>query len=161
MHFSKECSRKGHKSDISGFLEQNLLGSKTQQAEAYPRPELTKQISKIRDFHNGDPREHKDLLANRQMSNSHRFKLPFISKLTVQEIPVFSCSGSVLPIQSTTIWSVHYSNGIHNSSQGSQTDGSRQRYKRIHQYLDNCLVKATPYQTCLQHTQTLVPSTRK
>ena len=31
-----------------------------------------------------------------------------------------------------------------------------QRGKRIHQYLDNWLVRATSHQTCLQHTQTLV-----
>ena len=31
-----------------------------------------------------------------------------------------------------------------------------QRGIRIHQYLDNWLVRATSHQTCLQHTQTLV-----
>ena len=50
------------------------------------------------------------------MGNVHRFQerlLPY--KLTVQEIP-----GSILPVQSYTIWSAHCSRGIHNGSQGSQ-----------------------------------------
>ena len=35
-----------------------------------------------------------------------------------------------------------------------------QRGIRIHQYLDDWLVKATSHQTCLQHTQTLVALSR-
>ena len=36
-----------------------------------------------------------------------------------------------------------------------------QRDIRIHQYLDDCLVRATSHQTCLQHTQTLVALCRE
>ena len=35
-----------------------------------------------------------------------------------------------------------------------------QRGIRIHQYLDDCLVRATSNQTCLQHTQILVALSR-
>ena len=45
------------------------------------------------------------------------------------KIPQVSCPGSVLPIQSSAIWSVHCSNGIHNGSQENQTDVSEQGYK--------------------------------
>ena len=47
-------------------------------------------------------------------------------------MPVFSRSGSIETIQSTTVWSVHCSsggNGLHDGSQGNQTDGSKQGYK--------------------------------
>ena len=114
-------------SDILGFLQQTFLGSETQQQmEANPRPELTKQISEIRDFQNGDMREYNDFV--------HRFQghlLPYTNKLTVQKILAFSHSGSVISVQSNTFWSVHCSNGIHNSrpSEGSQTAGSKQGYK--------------------------------
>ena len=65
---------------------------------------------------------------------------------------MFSRSASILPIQCSTIWSVHCSNGIHDGSQGSQNERKTQTQNksiRIHQYLGNT-------QTCLQHTQTLV-----
>ena len=51
------------------------------------------------------------------------------SKSTPQKIPEVLCAGSVLPVQKTTFWSVLCSDGIHNNSQGSQTDSSEQRYK--------------------------------
>ena len=55
--------------------------------------------------------------------------LTYNNKPSVQEIPEVSHQGSILTIQSTTIWSVHCYNEIHNSSQGSQTDGSKQAYR--------------------------------
>ena len=55
--------------------------------------------------------------------------LPYTNKSTVQDIPAFSCPGSILLIQRSTIWSDHCSNRIHSGSQGSQTDGSKQGYK--------------------------------
>ena len=67
------------------------------------------------------------------MGNVNRFQghlLPYPNKPTFQEIPAFSRPGSILPIQkSSTIWSVHCSSRIHNSSQESQTDGSKQGCK--------------------------------
>ena len=43
---TKDWSREGKKSDISGFLQKTCLGSKTQrQVEAYPRSEFPEQIS--------------------------------------------------------------------------------------------------------------------
>ena len=77
--------------------------------------------------------------------------LPHTNSQSVQEVQVFSYSGSVLPFQSLTLWPLHSTNGIHSGGQGGQTDGIR-----IHQYLDDWLVRATSHQTCLQHTQTLV-----
>ena len=43
---------KGHKSDISGLLQQTFLGSKTQQ-QMEANPGHTEQISEIRNFQNG------------------------------------------------------------------------------------------------------------
>ena len=92
------------------------------------------------------------------MVNGHRLQgllLPYCNKPTVQEIPAFLCPWSILPNQSSAVWSVHCSNGIHNSSQGGQTDASKQGHK-IHQYLDDWLARVTSHKTCLHHTQTLV-----
>ena len=41
--------------------------------QAYSRSEFSKQISEVRKDHNGDTRKYKDLLANRQMGNIHKF----------------------------------------------------------------------------------------
>ena len=42
---------------------------------------------------------------------------------------MFSRSMSILPIQSTIIWSVQSIHGIHGGGDGGQTDGSRHWYK--------------------------------
>ena len=124
--------------------------------EIYPRFELTEQISEIREIQNGDTRSHKDFLVERQMTNVHRFQgrlLPYPNKLTIQAIPAFSCPESILPIQSSTICFIYYSNGIHNGSQGSQTDGSKQRYKDPPVPSQLVSQSHIPH---LNHTQTLV-----
>ena len=87
---------------------------------------------KLEKFQMETPEKYNDFLAERRIGNIHRFQghlLPCPNRHTVQEVPAFTCPGSMLPIQSSTIWSVHCCNVIHNSSQGSQTDGSKQRYE--------------------------------
>ena len=42
---------------------------------------------------------------------------------------MFSCSGLVLPIQSTTVWSLHSTHGVHGGGKGGLTDGFTQGYK--------------------------------
>ena len=41
---------------------------------------------------------------------------------------MFSHARLIQPLLSSTIWFIHCSNGIHNTSQGSQTNGSKQGY---------------------------------
>ena len=43
-------------------------------------------------------------------------------------IPI-SCPGPDLPIQSTSLWSVHSAHGVHRVSKGGKTDGHTQGYK--------------------------------
>ena len=50
--------------------------------------------------------------------------------------------------------------GVHCGSQGGEVDGLTQGY-RIHQYLDDWLVRAKSQQDCLQHTQELVEICQK
>ena len=66
------------------------------------------------------------------MGNVHRLKehlFPHTSLHTIQEVPVFLCQKSILPIQSTTLWSVHNIHEIHSGGQGDKTDGFTQRFK--------------------------------
>ena len=48
---------------------------------------------------------------------------------SVKEVHAFSHPGSVLPVQSPTLWSVHSTHGVHSGSQGGQTDGFTVGYK--------------------------------
>ena len=74
----------------------------------------------------------KDLPPARGVGNVHRLQgclLPHSNTEPVQEIPIFSCPGTILPIQSTTFWSLHSSLGVHCGGEGGQTDGFSQGYK--------------------------------
>ena len=75
---------------------------------------------------------------------------PHPNKATVHKIPGFLRPGSMLPIQSSTVWSIHSSNGIHNGRLRSQTDCSKQSPPVP---IDNWMVRTTSHQTCLHHTQ--------
>ena len=55
--------------------------------------------------------------------------LPFTNSQSVQEVHGFSCPGSVLLVQSTALWSVHSTHGVHSSSQRGQIDGFTEGYK--------------------------------
>ena len=99
----------------------------------------------------------KNLPTGRGVGYLHRFQgriLPHTNSQSVQKVHAFSHPGSVLPIQSPTLWPVHSTHG-HSGSQRGQNEALTEGY-RIHQYLDDRLVRATSHQTCLQHTQTLV-----
>ena len=68
-------------------------------------------------------RDNKDLPTSRGVGYLHRFQrriLPYTNTQSVQEVHVFSRPGSVLPIQSTAIWSVHSTHGVHGSDERGQ-----------------------------------------
>ena len=79
---------------------------------------------KSKEIQNGDTRKHKDILVDRRIGHVHRFQWHFNIPVNPQS-PAFSGPGSILPIQSSDVWSDHCTNEIHNGSQRSQTDGSK------------------------------------
>ena len=68
---------------------------------------------------------------------------------------LISCPGSDIPIQSSAFQSVHSTLGVHCNSKEVKLMAIHKDI-RIHQYLDDWLVRARPHQVCLQHTQELV-----
>ena len=121
--------------------------------ETYPGPEHLEHLPKHRVVQNGDPRDNKDLPSDRGVGHFHRLQgriLRHTNSQSVQEVHAFSHQGSVLPVQSPTLWSVRSSYGVHSGGQRGQTDG-----------LTDWMVRATSHQTCLQHTQTLVALCRE
>ena len=67
----------------------------------------------------------------RGVGHLHRLQgriLPYINSQPVQEVHAFSHPGSVLTVQSSTLWSVHSTHGVHSGGQRSQADGFAEGY---------------------------------
>ena len=58
-----------------------------------------------------------------------RPNLTYTNSQSVQEVHAFSHPGSVLPVQSPTLWSVYSTHGVHSGGQRGQTDGFTEGYK--------------------------------
>ena len=92
------------------------------------------------------------------MGHLNRFQgclLPYTH--TVQEISEISCPGSDIPIQISNFWSVHIPAPLEFTVVAKEVKlMAIHTGIRIHQYLDNWLVRARSHQVSLQHTQDLV-----
>ena len=127
--------------------------------ETSPGPEHLEHLPKHRVVQNGDPRDNKDLPTARGVGLLLRLQgcmLPYTNSQAVQKVHAFSHPGSVLPVQSPALWSVHSTHGVLCGGRRGQADGFTEGVIRIHQYLVNWFLRATSHQTCLQHTHTLV-----
>ena len=118
---------------LTGLLQPAIFGTQTQQlVDTYPGPQHLEHLPKHRVVQNGDPRDNKDLPPARGVGHLHRLQgriLPYTNSQSVQEIHAFSHPGSVLPVQSPTLWPVHSANGVHSGDQRGQTDGFTEGYK--------------------------------
>ena len=134
------------------------FGTQTQQQmEIHTGPKQTESVPQGGKIQNGDTGNHQNIPPARGVGHLDRFQgclLPCPNTGTIQEISEIPCPGPDIPIQSTSFRSVHSALGVHCNSKGGETDGHTQGI-RIHQYLDDWLVRATSHQVCLQHTQTL------
>ena len=66
------------------------------------------------------------------MGHIHRFQrciLPYTHSQSVQEVHAFSPPGSVLSVQSPSLWPFHSSHGVHSGGQRGQTHGPSEGYK--------------------------------
>ena len=100
--------------------------------ETYPRSEQTKFFPQGGEIQNGDTGNHQNIPPARGVGYLNRLQgrlLPYPYTGTVQEISEISCPGSNIPIQSTALWSVHSTLGVHCSGKGGETDGNTQGYK--------------------------------
>ena len=88
--------------------------------ETHSRSEQSQQIPIGRKIQNGDTRNDPDLPTDRGVGHVHRFQrrlLPYTHTKPIKEISEISCTGQNIPVQSTTIWPVHSSLGVHCSDQ--------------------------------------------
>ena len=111
----------------SGVLQPAIFGSQTQQpVETYPGPEHLEHLFEHRVVQDGDPRDNKNVPTGRGVGHFHRLQRR-VRKY--KEVHAFSLPGSVLPIQSPTLWPLHSSHGLHSGSQRGQTHGTAEGYK--------------------------------
>ena len=115
-----------------GFSTDYFSPKAQQQVETYIRSEQTESFTQGREIQDGDTGNHQNFPPTRGVGHLNRFQgrlLPYTNTGTVQEISEISCPGSDVPIQSTGLWSVHSTLGVHCSSKGGETDGHTQGYK--------------------------------
>ena len=157
--YRQKCSRTGPQSNIFGFLQPTVPSSKTQQQmEANTRPEQTELLSKGGEVQNGDSGNHQNVPSRRGVGHFSRFQrrlLPHTNTGTIQEIPKISRPGSdlqfkALPFGLSTA-PMEFTVLVKEVKLMAANRGIR-----IHQYLDDWLVRARSRQICLQHTQTLI-----
>ena len=146
------------KSKISGLFQLTIFSPKTkQQVEAYTRSEQSKSLPQGGEIQNGDTGNHQDFPPTRGVGDLNRLQgrlLSYPHTGTIQEISEISCRGSDVPVQSSALWSV-----LSVVAKEVKLMATHKGIK-IHQYLDDWLVRARSHQTCLQHTQTLVTMCR-
>ena len=129
----QKCSETGGKSKLTWFLHTAIFGTQTQQpVETGPGPEHLEHLFKHRVVQDEDPRDIQNLPAGRGVGHNHRVQrriLPHTKSQSVQEVHAFPPPGSVLPVQSPTLLSIHSPHGVHSDGQRGQTHGSSEGYK--------------------------------
>ena len=155
--YRQKCCRTGQKPNLTRVLQPTLSDPQTtKQVATYTGPKPSESLPQGGKLQDGDTGNHQNLSPTRGVGYVHRLQgrlLPHPYTGTVQEISQIPCTGSDIPVQSPTLWSVHSPHGIHGSDKGSKTDGHTEGYKNPP---DDWLVRAKSPQACLQHTQILV-----
>ena len=131
--YRQECNRTGPQSNISRVFQPTFSGTQTQQqVETHSGPKQIKPLPQGGEIQNGDTGNHQDIPPARGVGNLSRLQgclLPYTNTGTVQEILKVPCPAPDLPVQGTTLWSVHSAHGVHYVSKGGETDGHTQGYK--------------------------------
>ena len=129
----QKCSRACPQPNISGVFQPTFSGSQNQQQmETDLRSEQTKPLSQGGEIQNGNTGNHQDLPPIRGVGHLDRFQgrlLSYPHTGTIQEISQVPCRRSDISVQSSALWPVHSSLGVHSGSQRGQTDGYTQGYK--------------------------------
>ena len=146
-------------SNVSGIFQPTIFSPKAQQqVETYIRSEQTQSFHQCGEIQNGDTRNIRTSLQQGEWVTSIDFKDAYFD-IPIQEQSRkylrFNIQGwtyqfkalpfglSTAPLEFTVVAKEVKLMAIHKGI-------------RIHQYLDNWLVRATSHQVCLQHTQDLV-----
>ena len=131
--YRQKCCRTGQKPNLTRVLQPTLSDPQTtKQVATYTGPKPSESLPQGGELQDGDTGNHQNLSPTRGVGYVHRLQgrlLPHPYTGTVQEISQIPCTGSDIPVQSPTLWSVHSPHGIHGSDKGSKTDGHTEGYK--------------------------------
>ena len=157
--YRQKCSGTSTKLNISGFFQPAFFGPKAQQqVGTYIRSEQNESFPQGGEIQNGDTGNHQDIPLTRGVGHLNRFQgrlLPYTNTGTVQEISEISCPRSDIPVQGSDFRFVHSTLEFTVVAKEVKLMAIHKGI-RIHQYLDDWLVRARFHQVCLQHTQDLV-----
>ena len=162
--YRQERSGAGTQPNVPGVFQPTLFSPKAkQQVETYPGSEQIESFPQGGEIQNGDTGNHQNIPPTGGVGYINRLQgcvLPYPYTGTVQEISEISCPGSDIPIQSTGLWSVHSTLEFTVVAKEVKLMAIHKGI-RIHQYLDDWLVRARSYRACLQHTQILIKICQK
>ena len=131
--YRQKCSRNGPQSNISRVFQPAICSPQAQQQmETYTICEKAESFPQGGKIQNGDTGNHQNVSPTRgvgHLSGFQRRLLPCTNTGTVQEISEISCPGSNVPVQSSALWSVHSTHGVHCVSKGGESDSHTQGYK--------------------------------
>ena len=150
----QKCSRTSGKPKLTGVLQPAIFGTQTQQpVETDSGLEHLEHLFEHRVVQDGDPRDNKNLPTVSGVGHIHRFQRRILPHTNSQYMR-FHLQGrsyqfkalpfglSTAPMECTVVTKEVKLMAL-------------QKGIRIHQYLDDWLVRASTHDTCLQHTQTL------
>ena len=158
-YIRQKCSGKGSKLKISRVFQPTISSPKTQQQmEANTRPKQAKPFPQGGKIQNGDTGNHQNFPPTRGVGHLSRFQrclLPHTNTGTsfhvqgrTYQFKALPFGLSTAPMEFTVLAKEVKLMAVH-------------RGIRIHQYLDDWLVRARSQQICLQHTQILVKMCQK
>ena len=131
--YRQKCSGTSTKSAVSRVFQPTFFGPKTkQQMETYIEPKQAESFSQGGEIQNGNTGNHQSISPTGGMGHLHRLQgclLPHTHTRAVQEVSQISCPESILPVQSSALWSVHSTLRVHCDSKGGKTNGHTQVYK--------------------------------
>ena len=155
----KVGSRKSGCQVVSGLLQPTLPSSQTKQKmEANLGSKSAKSTLEDQFFQDGNSGDNLVVLTERRMGDLSGFQrcvFPYPNLPEVQKISQIFPEQSNLSVHSSPFWFGHGSPQVHKGDQEVKLMAQGKGI-RIHQYLDDWLLRAPCLETCLQHTQTLL-----
>ena len=155
----KKRYREGKQGRQSRILQPTFPSSQTRKpVETRDRPQFFKSVSHGLKIQNGNPRIHTRIAETRGMGYLYRPLgcLPSSSHpSTIKEIPQVPPPREFLPIHQLAVWASHSPKGVHVPGKGGKTIGTKQDI-RLHQYLDDWLIRAPSQAESKEHTANLL-----
>ena len=158
-HAYKKGDSSCQKTHYSGILQQTFSGSKTHESLAtsnrskYVKPSFT-----CTDIQDGNSRIYQEIDSKRgvgHLDRPHRRLFPCSNTSTISKISEISDQKRGFSVSSSSFWCRDSSPRVHSHCQRGQTHSSSQDL-RIHQYLDDWLLRSPSKDQCLKDSEKLV-----